>query len=60
MDKKLEIERHSDLAQKSMYYSVRKALEKKARLGHYAVMYKDGKIVKLNSEEIFAFLKENE
>ncbi len=32
--------------------TVRKSLEKKWRLGHYAVMWEDGKVVKKSGDEL--------
>ena len=36
----------------SLRYSVAKALERKRRLGHYAVVSKNGRLTRLKSEEI--------
>jgi len=42
----------SDLIIRSMKHSVKKALERKRRLGQYAVVSRKGKLTRLQPEEI--------
>lgn len=47
-----ELEEHAERACECLRKAVARALETKRRLGQYAVVYRDGKIVHLSPEEI--------
>lgn len=47
-----ELQQHARQVCKVLQGAVVKAMETKRRLGQYAVIYRDGKPVRLNSEQI--------
>jgi len=47
-----ETERLSQQAKEVLRSAVAEALERKRRLGQYAIIYKNGKLVRLESKEI--------
>lgn len=49
---------HAKLALESLQKSVAEALERKLRLGQYAVVWQDGKIVELRGEELAKAVEE--
>ena len=47
-----ELQRDSEQAKESLRKAVAEALDKKRRLGHYAVIFRDGKPVHIDSTQL--------
>ncbi len=47
-----ELQQHSLKVNEVLRLAVAKALDTKRRLGHYAVIFKDGKLVRISPEQI--------
>ena len=47
-----DIKQHAQKAMDALNQSVHEALDKKRRLGQYAVVWRDGKIVHLSGDEL--------
>ena len=50
----------AEVALRCLREAVREALEKKRLLGHYAVVWKDGKVVRLTGDDLIVPVREEQ
>ena len=53
-------DKHADMALESLRRAVAKALDRKRRLGQYAIVWRDGRVVRLSPEELPIYSPESE